>query len=41
MSLPIISEYVMLFLSVVVIGTSAVLVVFYDCTQLPVRWRFF
>jgi hypothetical protein len=36
-SLPIISEYVMLFLSVVVIGTSAVLGVFYDCILLAVR----
>jgi hypothetical protein len=25
---------------VVVIGTSGALDVFYDCTQLPVRWRF-
>jgi hypothetical protein len=37
MSLPIMSWYVMLFLSVVVIGTSAVLGVSYDCTLLPVH----
>jgi hypothetical protein len=37
-SLPIMSWYVIvLFLSVVVIGTSAALGVFYDCTQLAVR----
>jgi hypothetical protein len=36
-SLPIISEYAMLFLSVVVIGTSAELGVFYDCKLPAVR----
>jgi hypothetical protein len=37
MSLPIMSWYVMLFPSVVVIGTNAELGVFYDCTLLAVR----